>query len=118
MDNISEKNNIYKKFGIILKNFRNENNLTQEQLAEKLGISFKYISRIETGNGGLKTQTLINYMNILGISPNLLYADLITNETVLDDIEISKKMSKLSIENKLLVSSIIDLIVNEKNSNI
>ena len=38
---------------------------TQKELAEKIGISLKYISRIENGNNGVKTQTLIKYMNVL-----------------------------------------------------
>ena len=59
------KSEIDKIFGKILRDFRVKNGLTQEQLSEKLGISLKYISRIENGNNGIKTQTLIKYMNML-----------------------------------------------------
>ena len=51
------KSDIDKSFGKILHDFRIKNNLTQDQLSEKLGISLKYISRIENGNNGVKTQT-------------------------------------------------------------
>ena len=87
MDSVS-KSDIDKNFGKILRDFRIKNKLTQEQLSEKLGISLKYISRIENGNNGVKTQTLINYMNILGITPNTIYAPFITNEDVIKNIEI------------------------------
>ena len=60
------KSDIDKNFGKVLRKFRVRNGFTQEQLSEKLGISLKYISRIENGNNGIKTQTLINYMNLLG----------------------------------------------------
>ena len=53
------KSEIDKIFGKILRDFRVKNGFTQEQLSEKLGISLKYISRIENGNNGIKTQTLI-----------------------------------------------------------
>lgn len=84
--------------GKILKQYRIKNHLTQEQLSEKLDISLKYISRIENGNGGIKTQTLIKYMNTLGIEPNLLYGDLITNKPPQKHIELSEKLQYLSPE--------------------
>ena len=39
-----------KKIGMFLKQLRNENGMTQEQLGEKLGVSNKTVSRWETGN--------------------------------------------------------------------
>ena len=113
MDSIS-KSDIDKIFGQILRNFRIENKLTQEQLSEELGISLKYISRIENGNSGVKTQTLIKYMNILGITPNTIYASLIDNKEVLKNIEISEKLLSLSEEKKNFLISIIDLLQDLK----
>ncbi len=104
------KSDIDKNFGKILRDFRVKNKLTQEQLSEKLGISLKYISRIENGNNGIKTQTLINYMNILGITPNTIYASFITNNKIAKNIEISEKISSLSTEKKNFINSIIDLL--------
>ena len=70
------KSDIDKHFGQIIKDFRIKSGLTQEQLSEKLGISLKYISRLENGYSGIKTQTLIRCMNILGIEPNILAVSL------------------------------------------
>ena len=109
MDSIS-KADIDKSFGKILKEFRKKSGLTQEELSEQLGISLKYISRIENGNNGVKTQTLIKYMNILGITPNTIYSNFITNQNIKDDISLSKKISSLSNEKKEFISSIVDLL--------
>ena len=109
MNSIS-KSDIDKIFGKILREFRLKANLTQEELSEKLGISLKYISRIETGNNGVKTQTLIRYINILGITPNTLYKEFLTNKEVKQNIELSEKINSLPEEKKLFVSSIIDLL--------
>ena len=109
MSSIS-KSDIDKNFGKILRDFRIKNKLTQEQLSEKLGISLKYISRIENGNNGVKTQTLINYMNILGITPNTIYAPFITNTDASKNIEIAEKLSSLSNEKKDFLNSILDLL--------
>ena len=111
MNSVS-KSDIDKIFGKILREFRIKSGLTQEQLSEKLGISLKYISRIENGNNGIKTQTLINYMNILGITPNTLYSEFLTNQEIKQNILLSKKINSLSDEKKKFVSSIIDLLNN------
>ncbi len=109
MNSVS-KSDIDKVFGNILREFRIKSGLTQEQISEQLGISLKYISRIENGNNGVKTQTLINYMNILGINPNTLYSEFITNSEVKENIKLSEKINALSKEKKIFISSIIDLL--------
>ena len=98
MDSIS-KSDIDKTFGKILKEFRIKNHLTQDALSEKLGISLKYISRIENGYSGIKTQTIIKCMNLLGIQPNILFSDFIQNEDVQEQIDLSSKISKLDKKN-------------------
>lgn len=109
MNSVS-KSDVDKVFGKILRNYRIQNNLTQEQLSEKLGISLKYISRIENGNNGVKTQTLIKYMNILGINPIILYKDFIDNNGISQDIELYDKIAHLSYNEKLFISSMADLL--------
>lgn len=109
MNSVS-KSDVDKVFGKILRNYRIQNDLTQEQLSEKLGISLKYISRIENGNNGVKTQTLIKYMNILGINPIVLYKDFIDNTTISQDIDLYAKIAHLSCNEKLFMSSMVDLL--------
>ena len=106
------KSDINKIFGKILRDARKTKKMTQEELAERLGISLKYISRIENGNNGVKTQTLIRYMNILGITPNTIYASFITNEEAAKNVEISEKIVNLSDEKKDFINAIIDLLEN------
>ena len=109
MDSVS-KSDIDKNWGEILKNHRLKLGITQEDLAEKIGISVKYISKIETGKSGIKTQTLIKYINILGITPNTIYKSFIKNPEVLSSIELSDKIEELSEDEKICASNIIDEI--------
>ncbi len=113
MDSIS-KTDIDKIFGKILKTYRLKKGYTQEVMAEKLGISLKYISRIENGYSGIKTRTLINYMNILGITPNTIYKEFMTNEEIIKQIKISEKLNQLSEEKLNFVNDMIDLLINIK----
>ena len=49
----------YYKIGQRIRKFRKANNLSQEQLAEKIGISVTHLSHIETGNTKLSLQVLV-----------------------------------------------------------
>ena len=107
-----KKIDIDKVLGEIFKEYRVKNKLTQEKIAEKLGISVKYISRIENGTGGVKVETLVNYMNILGISPNVIFNRLITNEDLKLQMQLSEKARMLSDDKINFVISVIDLLEN------
>ena len=112
MNKIS-KSDIDKIFGKILRDYRVKAGFTQEELAEKIGISLKYISRIENGNNGVKTQTLIKYMNILGISPNTLYGTFLSNPEVKADIQLYNNFSILPDDKKDFISSVVDLLIKK-----
>lgn len=107
-----KKLDIDKVLGEVFKEYRVKNKLTQEKIAEKLGISVKYISRIENGTGGVKVETLVNYMNILGITPNVIFEKLIINKQLESQLQLSKKASKLSEEKIDFIVSVIDLLEN------
>lgn len=59
-----------KKIGMFLKELRNENGMTQEQLGEKIGVSNKTISRWETGNYMPPVECLNMLSEIYNISIN------------------------------------------------
>jgi transcriptional regulator with XRE-family HTH domain len=45
---------------------------TQEVLAERLGVSVKYLQRIEAGTENLTIRSVVNLANELDLSPNYL----------------------------------------------
>ena len=81
---------INEKLGAVFKKYREAKKLTQDKVSEELGISEKYVSRIENGTGGVKSETLVNYINLLGIEPNVLFKELISN----DDLQLKMSLSK------------------------
>ncbi len=86
---------INKIFGIIFQKYRLKKQITQEKFAEKLTKSTKTISQIETGKDGTSKKTDIDFMNFLGITPNTLYKEFITNPEIKKIIEIDEKISEL-----------------------
>lgn len=53
--------------GSVIKEYRIKRNLTQEQLAEILGISPRQMQRIENGESITKISTLKKFINVLKI---------------------------------------------------
>ena len=114
MGNISKKE-IDIVRGKIVKKYRLKMGLTQDELAQKLGLNPKYISRVENGISGLGDETLIKYINFLGIPPNILYQGLITNETIKKQLEISKQINELSPDKLQFLIKFIALLKDMDN---
>lgn len=75
-----------KKFGAFVALLRKENGLTQKQLAERLLISDKAISKWETGTTLPDTAMLIPLADILGVTvTELLTGERIENESLLPE---------------------------------
>lgn len=108
------KTDINKAIGKVFKNYRTSHKYTQEKMAERLGISVKYISRIENGNGGVKIETLVHYMDVLGIVPNMLFQGLIKNSDVKLQMKLSDKISTLSQDKIKFLLQFVDILANLK----
>lgn len=69
------------KIGKFLKEFRKENNMTQEQLGERIGVTNKTVSRWETGNYMPPIESLKLLSDIYQISINeILSGERLTQE--------------------------------------
>ena len=112
--NAEVKSEMDKVFGLILKQHRRKLGYTQSELSEKLGISEKYVSRVETGIGGISKETLTKYMNILGISPNTMYKEFINNPRIKSEIELSEQVSELSEEKFQIILEMVKMLKNLK----
>ena len=77
----------------MLKSERKANNLSQEQLAEKLGVSRQSISKWEAGDGYPEVQRIIKLCNILGTTMDLLFDD------ELKEAEAIKKEAEITEDN-------------------
>lgn len=62
----------YKDIGIRIREVRKERDMTQEQLAEAVGVGTTHISHIENGHTIPSVQVLIDIINVLGCSADKL----------------------------------------------
>jgi len=105
------KEDINKRFGNIFRENRIKKGYTQAQIAEKLDISPKYISRVENGIQGVSDETLIKYINILDIEPNALYSCFLDNKNIQRQIELVEKINNLSEGSLKFLDEFLDLIL-------
>ncbi len=66
---------IYKAIGKRIKIARIKQNLTQETVADRIGVTPQHISNVETGNTSVSLPTLIAIANTLQVSMDELLCD-------------------------------------------
>ena len=78
---MTKNEQIYRKsIGDRIKLARSQTDYTQEQLAEKLQLSSRYISQLERGIAFGSATTIVNLCKALNISSDFLFSDIINNE--------------------------------------
>ena len=85
----------YKDFGKRVRQQRKLAQMTQEQLAEKAGISFAFVGHIERGTRKASLDTVVKLANALKVSPNILLQDSLDNDLLGNGTEMSEKHRRL-----------------------
>ena len=67
--------------GQIIRRLRKERNLTQEELAEQLGITFQAVSKWENDNGMPDISQVVPIAHVFGVSTDVLFGTFGTNDT-------------------------------------
>lgn len=98
--------NIKKLLGKRIKFYREKKKMTQEQLAENIGINSRSLSLIECGTNFVTAQTLENIASALEISPKKLF----DFEEEDENKKIKDRLLKLINENEDKISTIYRII--------
>ena len=104
-----------KNIGKKIKLARARAEYTQEELAEKLSLSPRYISQLERGIAFGSATTIINVCKALNINSDFLFNDLINNKTPILDIITDDKFLenylKLNDYNKNIISAFTNELI-------
>lgn len=115
----SQEKILRKTIGKKIKLARAKAEYTQEQLAEKLSLSPRYISQLERGIAFGSATTIINVCKVLNINSDFLFHDLINNKTpILDEIADDKFLEdylKLNDYNKNIISVLTNELIKMQN---
>ena len=106
---------IKKCFGKQLRTYRKLKNLTQEKLAEMVGINLRQLARIESGESFVTAETLHNFCKILEISPKQLFDFDIEDEILMttSNNNVSLKVIKSKNGIQFVNSNIIENKTND-----
>ena len=106
----SQEKMLRESIGKKIKLARTKADYTQEELAEKLSLSARYISQLERGIAFGSASTIINVCRTLQINSDFLFHDLINNKkSVLDNINDDKFLEnylKLNDYNRNLIAAL------------
>lgn len=59
--------------GLRIAERRAEHGWTQEALAERVGVTAKYVQRVEAGSANLSIRSVVRFANALGVRPGDLF---------------------------------------------
>ena len=99
------------EIGAHIREARLSQKLTQEQLADKLGIGTTYISDIERGAKSPSFSLFINIINVLNVSADFILRGEIESGKRFVYNDIGAKLDKLNPKQRLAVSELIDLYI-------
>ena len=85
--------------------------MTQEELAEKLGVSTQMISNLELGKKAIRPKNLARVCDVLSLSADFVLTGSNT-KTAVDAV--AEKLIQLTVEELKLVSDMIDYMNNRK----
>ena len=121
---MGKENSYNKSIGKNIKLARVKAKYTQEELAEEIGISARYISQLERGLAFGSANTIVSLCKTLNIDSNFLFNDLIDtkNSTSINNLVDQKFLQsyiQLNTSNKQFVELIVNQLLklqNDKNT--
>lgn len=119
---MGKENSFNKSIGKNIKLARIKAKYTQEELAEEIGISARYVSQLERGLAFGSANTIVSICKVLNIDSNFLFNDLINSQdstsiNTLVDEKFLQSYIQLSTANKQFVDIIVSQLLKLQNDN-
>lgn len=102
-----------KAIGTRIKEAREAKGLTQEQLAEIVGLSSTHISVIERGVKAPKLETFIEIANALDVTSDSLLLDVLDNSLQVTATELSEQIKRLPPKEQRKILKAVRALVEE-----
>ncbi len=107
---------IDKRIGKRIKQCREELGLTQEQFAEKTGLTPNYISTLERGASFPRCEKLITVINALETSADAIFCDVIQSPTNYQMSTLSKELADLPPESQKRILKMVELMIQQEKA--
>ena len=100
----------YYKIGQRIRKFRKAYRLSQEQLAEKVGISTTHMSHIETGNTKLSLPLFVKLANVLSIQTDELLHDTPQKNKTAIKGELEEILDSCSMQDIQIIEDVVQAV--------
>ena len=107
--------NVLKHIGKNVRQIRLLKGLSQQNLAEDIEKSTKFVSLLENGKTGIAVQTLIDICKSLDVDANAIFSGIIPATEKSQDAFIIDSLNMFNEKDKAIVSNLITYIINSKN---
>ena len=108
---------IDKRIGKRIKERREQLGLTQEQLAERLGLATHYISTVERGTTFPRCEKLILLLNGLETSADAIFCDVLDHSVNYQASVLSEKIAELPAEEQKRIMNMVEMMVAQAKAN-
>ena len=105
------------RIGKQIKEYREKIGLTQEQFAEKTGLTTNYISTVERGASFPRCEKLITILNALEVSADAIFCDVLIHSNTYKSSSLSDELSTLSPEAQKRILQIVELMIKQEKEN-
>ena len=107
---------IDKRIGKRVKQCRERLGLSQEEFAEKTGLTANYISTVERGMSFPRCEKLIILLNGLEVSADAIFCDVLDHSTSYKASELSAKLDSLPPQAQKRILQMVELMIQQETS--
>lgn len=104
----------FTSIGRNIRKYRKQRGYTQEVLAEKVGISTNFLVALERGEKALTLKTLINIVDALHITADMVLCDVIRNGYKIKSSMLTEKLETLSPSDREKIIQMVDIMLGSK----
>ena len=97
-----------------IRKYRKQRGLTLEALAEKVGLSTNYVGALERGEKALALKTLINIVDALDITADMVLCDVTKNGYKVKSSVLTEKLEALSPSEREKILQMVDIMLDGK----
>jgi transcriptional regulator with XRE-family HTH domain len=108
---------IDKRIGKRIKECRERLGLTQDDFAEKTGLTTNYISTVERGASFPRCEKLLTIINGLETSADAIFCDVIDHSTDYQASRLSQELSELPIAEQKRILQMVELMIRQAKEN-
>ncbi len=111
---IIKKNDILKVIGKRIQEARKDKGYTQEYVAEEIDKSIDILRSIENGRSVGSVETLINICNVLDITLDYVFSDLLDKKNEILDNKLYEDFKSLDLNQKELINVVMEHMKKNK----